>query len=93
MKRKHILEIILLSILSAFLVTACSPSSIRIGWSCTNGINELDCNYREFTGREIQVLNLELAEMVKIKYDLVVESDLLAIQFEDPEGEIVLRTE
>ena len=79
MKRKHILEIILISIIFVFLVTACSPSTIRIGWSCTNRINELDCNYREFTGWEIQEINLELAEMVKIKYDLAVESGLLVI--------------
>jgi hypothetical protein len=83
----------ILVILTIFLVSACSTSSIRIGWTCTDGINELDCNYREFTGREIEEIDLEPAEMVEIKYDVEVESGILAIQLEDPEGEIVWKTE
>lgn len=93
MKRKYILDIIFLSILATLLVSACSTSSIRIGWSCTNGINEFDCKYREFTGREIEEIDLNADDTVEIMYDVEVESGILVIQIEDPEGEIVWKIE
>jgi hypothetical protein len=56
-------------------------------------MNELNCNYSEFTGREIEEIDLEKADMVDIKYDVEVDTGILAIQIEDPEGEIIWKTE
>lgn len=69
-------------------ISACSSSSsLRIGWTCFNGAQKMDCSYREFSGREVSTERLETGTTVTVHYDITVDSGSLTFTIEDPNGD------
>lgn len=93
MNRKNIFLIFSLSLLTVVLLAACNSTSKRIGWTCLNSANELDCEYQYFTGREAEGINLDYGETLAITEEVQVESGVLRVYVQNPDGETIWETD
>ncbi len=84
MNRKS--TIIIYFLLTVILLSACSTSSQRVGWSCINPSGELNCTYRLFSGKEIEKISLENGEKLTVDFDVQIESGEVKISLQNPEG-------
>jgi len=84
---------ILLLILVLCILSGCDSSTIKLDWVCFNGPNKLDCNYSLFTGQETKEIFLNKSEILEVDFEGEVDSGLLILEIEDPQGQIIWKTE
>lgn len=71
----------LLIILMAMLVmVSCQSSVIKIGYRCFNSPQKFDCQYQQFTGKEVVTEELQPSENLELSYEVDVRSGTLFIQ-------------
>jgi hypothetical protein len=93
MNRKNIIIFCSLVLFANALLLSCNAVSKRIGWSCINTSNELDCKYQLFSGQETEGIFLETGETLEIKYDVQVEAGGIGVYIQSPSGETIWETD
>jgi hypothetical protein len=89
MNRKTNKVIILWILLIAVSLAACGIAAKRLGWTCMNSLNELDCKYQLFTGQEVEGISLKKGESLEITADVQVEDGELMVNIQNPDGDFI----
>jgi hypothetical protein len=71
------------------MIVSCQGSVIKIGYRCFNSSQKLDCQYQQFTGREVTTEKLQPGDHLEVSFEVNVMSGLLSIEVINPDETIL----
>ena len=90
MKKMNTRNYLLLAVMFLLLFgSACTQSSIRVGYSSTNIGKKMQAHYKTFDGIESKAQNLDAGQSMTLRYEAEVTKGTLEILVLDPQSEEV----
>jgi len=65
----------------------------NLGFNNRYETDKFDCKYGLFTGQETREIRLDTGEIIDLEFEGDVESGKITLQMEDPNGQIIWKTE
>jgi hypothetical protein len=72
-------------LIMGMMIASCDASTVKVGYVCLNKSQKMDCHYQQFTGKEVEGVQLKRGERFELRYDIQVESGTLLIEILSPD--------
>ena len=88
-KTKTTFTVLLTAVVIMLLSSACTHTSIRVGYSSTNVGKKMQAHYKTFDGIESKMQNLDAGQTMTLSYEAEVDKGTLEILVLDPQSDEV----